>query len=134
MNQYKLLCVNHFFEDWERKLVFVWQILYRMMLPFQKKASVSDKSFRQEHVFQIFKLSFSEFKLAFLLNFIGFHRFSSLNKVFVLGFLFIQCVPVGLVLFSWFVIGFLGWLVRHPRSVKNLWEIQCKYNHEFWKH
>ena len=68
--------------------------------------------FRKEHVFQIFKLSFSEFKLAFLLNFIGFHRFSSLNKVFVLGFLFIQCVPVGLVLFSCFVIGLLGWLVR----------------------
>ena len=62
---------------------------------FSKKASVSDKTFRQEHVLQIFKLSFSEFKLAFLLNFIGFHRFSSLNKVFVLGFLFIQCVPVG---------------------------------------
>ena len=61
-----------------------------MMLPFLEKASVSDKTFRQEHVFQIFKLSFSEFKLAFLLNFIGFHRFSSLNKVFVLGFLFIQ--------------------------------------------
>ena len=79
-----------------------------MMLSFKKKASVSDKTFRQEHVFQIFKLSFSEFKLAFLLNFIGFHRFSSLNKVFVLGFLFIQCVPVGLVLFSCFVIGLLG--------------------------
>ena len=79
---------------------------------FKKRASVSDKTFRKEHVFQIFKLSFSEFKLAFLLNFIGFHRFSSLNKVFVLGLLFIQCVPVGLVLFSCFVIGFLGWLVR----------------------
>ena len=79
---------------------------------FKKRASVSDKTFRKEHVFQIFKLSFSEFKLAFLLNFIGFHRFSSLNKVFVLGFLFIQCVPVGLVLFSCFVIGLLGWLVR----------------------
>ena len=79
---------------------------------FKKRASVSGKTFRKEHVFQIFKLSFSEFKLAFLLNFIGFHRFSSLNKVFVLGFLFIQCVPVGLVLFSCFVIGLLGWLVR----------------------
>ena len=57
-----------------------------MMLPFLKKASVSVKTFRQEHVFQIFILSVSEFKLAFLLNPIGFHRFSSLNKVFVLGF------------------------------------------------
>ena len=79
-----------------------------MMLPFLEKASVSDKTFRQEHVFQIFILSVSEFKLAFLLNPIGFHRFSSLNKVFVLGFLFIHCIPVGLVLFSCFVIGFLG--------------------------
>ena len=79
-----------------------------MMLPFLEKASVSDKTFRQEHVFQIFILSVSEFKFAFLLNPIGFHRFFSLNKVFVLGFLFIHWIPVGLVLFSCFVIGFLG--------------------------
>ena len=78
------------------------------MLPFFKKASVSDKTFNQEHVVQIFKLSVSEFKLAFLFNLIGFHNLFSLSKVFVLGFLFIQCVPVGLVLFSCFVIGFLG--------------------------
>ena len=31
-----------------------------MMLPFLEKASVSDKTFRQEHVFQIFILSVSE--------------------------------------------------------------------------
>ena len=77
------------------------------MLPFFKKASVSDKTFRQEHVFQIFKLSVSEFKLAFLFNLIGFHRFLSLSKVFELGFLFVHCFPVGLVLFP-FVIGYLG--------------------------
>ena len=34
-----------------------------MMLLFFKKASVSDKTFNQEHVVQIFKLSVSEFKL-----------------------------------------------------------------------
>ena len=79
-----------------------------MMLPFLEKASVSDKTFKQEHVFQIFKLIVSEFKLAFLLNLIVFHRFSSLNKDFVVGFLFIHCIPGGLVLFSCFVLGFLG--------------------------
>ena len=79
-----------------------------MMLPFLEKASFSDKTFRQEHVFQIFKLIVSEIKLAFLLNLIVFHRFSSLNKVFVLGFLFIHCIPVGFELLSCFVIGFLG--------------------------
>ena len=78
-----------------------------MMLLFFKKASVSDKTFNQEHVVQIFKLSVSEFKLAFLFNLIGFHNLFSLSKVFVLGFLFIHCFPVGLVLFP-FVIGYLG--------------------------
>ena len=61
-----------------------------MMLPFLEKPSVSDETFRQEHVFQIFILNVSEFKLVFLLNPIGFHRFFSLNKVFVLGFYFVH--------------------------------------------
>jgi hypothetical protein len=45
----QIIMLQLFLEDWFRKMVFVWQFLKGMMLPF-KKASVSDKAFRQEQL------------------------------------------------------------------------------------